>query len=45
MAGRVKIGELAPDVILKTVDGEAISLATSWQNGRHSLLIFLRHLA
>ncbi len=36
-------GEPAPDVSLKTIEGEEISLATTWGNGRHVLLVFLRH--
>ena len=42
---RVRIGDVAPELILKDVEGAPVSLATMWGNGRHALLIFLRHLA
>jgi hypothetical protein len=38
-------GQLAPDVILKTLEGTAVLLSSYWGNGRTALLIFLRHLA
>jgi peroxiredoxin len=40
----VQIGDLAPDVSLKTTNGQIVSLAETWRSGRHALLIFLRHL-
>ncbi len=40
----VTIGDPAPGINLKTISGETISLAETWQGGRHALLIFLRHL-
>jgi hypothetical protein len=42
---KVTIGQAAPDVLLKTIDGQAIALAETWQGNQHTLLIFLRHLA
>ena len=42
---RIRIGDPAPNVMLKTVDGATEPLAGMWGNGRHALLIFLRHLA
>ena len=42
---KIKEGQRAPDVTLSTIDGDAIQLSESWNNGRHALLIFLRHLA
>lgn len=42
---RLKIGDRAPDLVLKDVEGAAVPLADTWGNGRHALLIFLRHLA
>ena len=41
----LKAGQPAPDVPLKTVAGETVSLASLWASGQHALLIFLRHLA
>jgi hypothetical protein len=32
-------------VPLTTLDGRSVSLNAYWGNGRHLLLIFLRHLA
>lgn len=40
----IKIGQAAPSYRLKTLDGQTTALAETWQ-GRHALLIFLRHLA
>jgi len=37
-------GDPAPEVKLKTITGETVSLAEVWQSGCHVLLIFLRHL-
>jgi hypothetical protein len=42
---QIKVGQIAPTTILEGVDGEKVSLAEYWQDGRHTLLIFLRHLA
>ena len=42
---KVKIGQAAPDLTLRTIDGRAIALAETWQGNRQALLIFLRHLA
>ncbi|MEM7539005.1 MAG: hypothetical protein AAF639_43005 [Chloroflexota bacterium] len=47
---KIKVGQLAPDLTLKTVDDEITQLSTYWgdtgQRGRrHALIIFLRHLA
>jgi hypothetical protein len=41
---RVPIDNLAPDVILTTVDGRPISLAETMGKGQNTLLVFLRHL-
>ncbi len=41
----IKLGQIAPSVKLESVDGERVSLADCWPDGRHTLLIFLRHLA
>lgn len=40
----VTIGDPAPEINLKTITGETVSLAETWRGGRHTLLIFLRHL-
>lgn len=40
----LRAGDSAPDLTLKTIDGQAMSLAELWRNGRMTLLIFLRHL-
>ncbi len=37
-------GAPAPAVTLKTIAGESHSLAETWQEGQHVLLVFLRHL-
>ncbi|MEZ4659791.1 MAG: hypothetical protein R2911_19725 [Caldilineaceae bacterium] len=42
---RLRIGDPAPDLTLKDIEGAPIPLASMWGNGRHALLIFLRHLA
>ena len=42
---KLRPGQPAPDVILKTLDGTAVPLSSLWGNGRTALLIFLRHLA
>ncbi len=36
-------GQPAPDARLKTLDGCDVSLAAAWRDGRHALLVFLRH--
>jgi hypothetical protein len=40
----VTIGDAAPGVTLLTPAGQPVSLADSWCGGRHTLLVFLRHL-
>lgn len=42
---RLQLGQPAPSVPMTTLDGRSVSLADYWGNGRHLLLIFLRHLA
>ena len=42
---QVKAGQIAPAALLEGVGGERVSLTELWQDGRHTLLIFLRHLA
>jgi len=42
---RLKVGQPAPNVTVQTLTGQPVALADYWQNGRHTLLIFLRHLA
>jgi peroxiredoxin len=42
---QIKVGQVAPPVNLESTDGNNVSLAEFWQNGRSTLLIFLRHLA
>ena len=42
---KLRPGQPAPDVILKTLEGMAVPLSSLWGNGRTALLIFLRHLA
>ncbi len=42
---KLRPGQFAPDVTLKTADGTAVPLSKFWGNGRIALLIFLRHLA
>lgn len=41
---RIAVGQPAPDATLATLDGEFIELASLWREGRHVLLLFLRHL-
>ncbi len=38
-------GQPAPDVTLSLLNGRSIHLSTFWEDGRSTLLIFLRHLA
>ncbi len=40
----VKSGDTAPDFILTTVGGRAVSLRMTLRDGRSALLVFLRHL-
>ena len=42
---QIKVGQVAPTAILESVDGERVSLTELWQDGRQTLLIYLRHLA
>ena len=42
---QITVGQIAPAALLEGMDGEKISLTEFWQDGRHTLLIFLRHLA
>jgi peroxiredoxin len=43
---KLKAGQKAPNIELKTLAGEPVALDSLWGNGRSSvLLIFLRHLA
>jgi len=41
----VNVGQMAPDAVLQTVEGEAVPLSAAWRQGGSALLIFLRHLA
>lgn len=40
----LKPGDFAPNPTLQTIDGSTAPLAQFWQNGRHVVLVFLRHL-
>ena len=40
----MKSGDTAPDFILTTVKGQAISLRDTLRAGHSALLVFLRHL-
>ena len=42
---RLRPGQPAPDLTVFTLDGDPMSLASTWGGGRDALLIFLRHLA
>ena len=42
---QIKVGQVAPSVNLETIEGKKVALADFWQDGRSTLLIFLRHLA
>jgi len=44
MNGKRKLGDIAPDWELYTVEGQRVSLNETMRDGRHALLIFLRHL-
>ncbi len=41
----LRLGKLAPDSTLVSIDGRSVPLSAYWGNGRSLLLIFLRHLA
>ena len=41
----IRTGQKAPDAQLQTLDGQPVKLSDYWREGRHTLLIFLRHLA
>jgi peroxiredoxin len=40
----LRIGDIAPDLTLTTVDGQSVALSEFWRNGHAALLVFLRHL-
>jgi hypothetical protein len=50
---KLKVGQKAPNIQVQTIEGESVTLASMWGNGRFdklntkrsALLIFLRHLA
>ena len=42
---KLRPGQQAPNLTLKTLDGTAVHFSSLWGNGRTALLIFLRHLA
>lgn len=42
---RLRVGDAAPNLNLQNVESGPMPLADVWGNGRHALLIFLRHLA
>ncbi len=47
---KIKVGQQAPDLVLKTVDDETTQLSSYWGDDgqsvkRHAFVIFLRHLA
>ena len=42
---RIRVGQRAPDVSLTATSGRAVRLSEAWSDGRHTLIIFLRHLA
>lgn len=42
---KIKVGQRAPDLALTTKEETPIQLSAAWGNGRHALIIFLRHLA
>ena len=41
---RIREGSIAPDISLTTLDETPVQLASSWADGHHALIIFLRHL-
>ena len=40
----LKPGDKAPDVVLKNLEGQTMTLSAYWQQGKNVLLVFLRHL-
>ena len=40
----LKSGDIAPDFVLPTPDGQPVSLADTLQGERNAWLVFLRHL-
>ena len=40
----LQVGDLAPDVRPRDLEGQEISLANYWKSGQNVLLVFLRHL-
>lgn len=40
----LRIGDVAPDFTLTTIDGDSLSLAEARQTSQSVLLVFLRHL-
>ncbi len=42
---RLRPDQPAPDVMLSLLNGRTVHLSTFWEDGRSTLLIFLRHLA
>lgn len=42
---QIKVGMMAPTVVLRDTAGQAVSLADYWQAGQRVWLVFLRHLA
>jgi peroxiredoxin len=40
----LQVGDLAPDVRLKDLEDQEISLADYWKSGQNVLLVFLPHL-
>ena len=41
----IRIGRPAPDVTLTNALDQPVQLSEAWGDGRHALIIFLRHLA
>lgn len=42
---KLKVGHKVPNIQVQTLEGNSVTLARLWGNGRSALLIFLRHLA
>ena len=40
----LQIGDLAPNLVLTTLEGKSVSLASYWENNEILLVVFLRHL-
>jgi peroxiredoxin len=40
----ITVGQKAPDSVLLTLDGQTISLASRFTQGRQVVLVFLRYL-